>query len=247
MSGGITLDGRTFTVPSSTFALAGDERLAVAFFTGAAAVYGSDTLEHVITPGAVDLSLVRTGRAPLLMEHCHALECLIGQVVTAEIEGPLMKCLVRFARGGEADRIWGLLQDGFPLSISLGARIQHAEKIEDYPDGSGAYRATRWQLREISVCTFGKDQDAFVRSLGRDDDAAGMVARMAALDGDAATSAVNAALHLDRWRSWARTATPALAEELGADLDATGAALERAVAAHCDRLVRELALPVARA
>ena len=234
------LTGCTFAVPSPLTMVAPDQRLAIAVFTDAAVGFGQDLVAFSLAPGAMDLSLVQTGRCPLLAEHYHRLEALLGQVVAVEVDGPVARALVRFARGPEADRLWELMVAGFPLSLSIGATIQHAEKA-----GAG-YRAMRWKLTEISVVVFGRDELAHLRPLGRGEDAAALVARMTASRGGAERAAVHAALHLDRWERWANLAAVRLAEELGVDLHRLGEALAREVAAHGELLLSDLAAPTAK-
>src|SRR5215208_702234 len=151
-----------------------------------------------------------------------------------------MRCIVRFARGPEADRLWEMLQAGFPLSLSVGALIQHAVEAEG-PPGPRVYRVTRWQLREVSVVVYGKDEAACVRSLGRDEDAAAMVARMEAADGGPREAAVRNALHLDRWERWAIPAGVRVAERLGADSGPVCEALRVEVQQQCKKLISDLA------
>jgi hypothetical protein len=139
----LELNGTYFHIPTSSIGVNHDERLAVAFFSSSAVLFGRDIIEHDFAPGAVDLGFVRKGRAPLLTEHMRCLDALIGQVLTAEIiDGCIMRCLCRFARGKEADRLWGMLCSGFPLSLSCGARIKHAVKVADVDQFTAHYRVT---------------------------------------------------------------------------------------------------------
>ncbi len=79
---GAELLGRSFHVPTSAVALCPDDRLALAVFTSGGAIRGGRELRYDLTPGAVDLGLARTGRAPLLEEHVHSLDALIGMVAS---------------------------------------------------------------------------------------------------------------------------------------------------------------------
>jgi hypothetical protein len=238
----IELDGRRFTVPSLLVAVGRDERLALGVFTGAPTMFGADFLEYEIAPGAVDFSLVRTGRCPLLAEHCFALEALLGAVADARIEGTsAIQIVVCFARGRDSDRLWDMLCDGFPLSLSIGARILDAVKVETLPDGRAHYRATRWRLTEVSLCVLGKDEGAYLRRLAEPERAQVLADWSATTeDGTAARQAIERRLHLDRWRSWSTRTTAQLAEELGIDRDRLGDALDREVAAQCAQLAADL-------
>jgi hypothetical protein len=219
-----------------------EDRLALALFGGGSVRMGRDVLRYSLAAGAVDLSLARTGRCPLLVEHGRCLDGLLGAVVAAETDGVLLRAVVRFARGPEPDRLYDLLAQGFPLSLSLGARILHAERTGDDPDGpGGSYTVTHWLLEELSVVVFGKDAEACLRLPEPGEDAAEMVGRMQVKAGDPARAAVRHVLHLDRWEKWGRLTGPKLAVELGLETDTICDALEREVAEHCGRLERDLA------
>ena len=116
----------------------------MAYFTGRAVRLDEDLLEASLDAGAVDLSLVRSGRCPLLAEHRCRLENLLGQVIAVEVDGPIMRAIVQFAHGPEPDRLWAMLQAGFPLSLSIGGSIQHAEVAEELPGSRRLYKVLQW-------------------------------------------------------------------------------------------------------
>ena len=225
--------GRTFVVPSATVALDRDERLALAIVTSGAFGYGGQRIAYSLEPGAIDLSLVRSGRCPLLVEHHPYVENLLGSVVAATVEGDELRLLCRFARGGRSDEIWSMLEQGFPLSVSAGGEIEHAE-----PAGEDLVRAVRWKLVEVSVCVRGRDERAHIRPLAADEDAAAMMRAMDPNDPDglARRLALRRRLRLDDWQRWVDTAAPRLARAVGADPDATADALGALVSEH----VREI-------
>jgi hypothetical protein len=240
VSSACEIEGRTFTLPSSVVALDREARAAVAFITDGAMRFGQDVIEHSMSAGSVDLSLVRHGRCPLLSQHYRTIDSLLGQVIAAEVHGPVMHCIARFARGPEADRLWDMLQDGFPLSLSVGGEIAHAEEVVTSA-GSRAFRVTRWKLEELSVVVFGKDKAAFMRSLGPDEDAATMVAKMNAAGGGASGAGVRNNLHLDEWQRWAVPTGVMLADKLGVDSAVLCESLSDAVRERCERFVADLA------
>ena len=89
--------------------------------TGDAFGPGGQRISYSLEPGAIDLGLVRSGRCPLLVEHHPYVEHLLGSVVAATVEGGELRLLCRFARGGRADEVWSLLEQGFPLVDQLRA------------------------------------------------------------------------------------------------------------------------------
>jgi hypothetical protein len=228
------LAGFRFVVPAVAVAVHDSERLAVGFLTGAAVRFGQGVLEHSLDVGCVDLALVRAGRCPLLEEHFLTLDHLLGRVLAAEVEGPLLRLLVEFGPGERADRVLRLLRGGWPLSLSAGTTVRHAEHV-----AGDLHRATSWRLSEVSVVPVGKDEAAFVRALEDGDDVARMVARMAPPAGDAGRLAARRALRLDEWQSWARAAGAALEVELGLDAGRVCDLLEERVRCRCGELERD--------
>jgi len=237
---GLDYWGHGFTIPTPITALANDgERLALAIFTGGAVRCGRDIVEDALRPGAVDLGLVRTGRCPLLREHCHNLDSLLGSVVAAEVDGPVGRALVKFAPTPQADEIWNLLAAGFPLSLSIGSRIRHAEVVEERVDHC-LIRVTSWELAEVSVVVRGKDVNAHLRQLDFNENAREIVDRMND-PSRPARAAASAALRLDDWRRWGTAAGVRMAEELAVNRDQLCDLLDAEVAAHSERLVESFA------
>jgi hypothetical protein len=211
----------------------------MAYFTGRAVRLDEDLLEASLDAGAVDLSLVRSGRCPLLAEHRCRLENLLGRVIAVEADGPIMRAVVQFAHGPEPDRLWAMLQAGFPLSLSIGGSIQHAEVAEELPGARRLYKVLQWTLTELSICVYGKDRDAYVRGLHTDEDAAQMIRQMQEAS-DPRREAVRAALHLDRWDRWVIPAGLRMAAKLGADSSLVCELLTSEVREQCKQLISDL-------
>jgi hypothetical protein len=134
------VEGKWFYAPSPVLAVHEADRLAVAFYSGGVTRVHGDWLTYSLEPGACDFSMVRSGRAPVLVEHMRCVDALLGMILSAELDGGVLRSVVRFGPGKESDRLWGMLVAGFPLSLSLGATIQHAIREEkDGPDGMPAY------------------------------------------------------------------------------------------------------------
>jgi hypothetical protein len=242
------LEGRSFTVPTSLHGLNHDDpgaRLVAGLANAGSVAHGvGHALSYSFAPGAVDLSFARSGRCPILLEHTRAMECLLGVVTDVWADADGLRFVGRLAEGGWADRVWGLLRGGFPLSLSLGARIEDAEPLGPAdPAGRGprGFRVVRWKLLEVSICTFGKDEEAHVGCLDRDPDLRERLAERARQAAAAARLAVHRALHLDRWEKWATGAGLAIAAGLGVDHDRVCDLLDEQVRRHVERLQDELA------
>jgi hypothetical protein len=240
------LGGRTFRLPTLARGLNEDDpgrRLVAGFATGDAVRHGRDcVLLDSLEPGAVDLGLVRAGRAPLLLDHLRTFDTFLGALAEAWVEDGVLRFVGRLAEGGEADRIWSLLGQGFPLSVSLGSRVLAAEDLGPEPDGVGRrYKVTRWALTEASVVVFGADPAAHLRSLERDPAARERLAQRAREASADARLKVRQALHLDKWLSWSVGAGVAIAAELGLTHDRVCGLLDEQVRRHVEKLQDELA------
>jgi hypothetical protein len=240
------LRGQTFRLPTLAWGLNDDDpgrRLVAGFATGDAVRHGRDcVLLDSLEPGAVDLGLVRSGRAPLLLDHVRAFDCFLGALCDAWVEAGALAFVGRLAEGGEADRVWSLLVQGFPLSVSLGSRVVAAEALGPEPDGVGQRcKVTRWELTEASIVVFGKDPAAHLRCLDRSPEARERLAQRAQAAAADARLKVRRALHLDRWLTWANGAGLALAAGLGANPERVCDLLDEQVRRQVERLQDELA------
>jgi hypothetical protein len=235
------LRGTPFVHPAACWGVAADgDRVAGAVLSEGAHRLGDDELRYAVEPGCVDLSRVRSGRCPLLLEHRPFLDALAGVLLDAWLEGPLLACTARVARGGAGDDVWNWIGQGLPLSISMGAAIVEAEPAGPSPYGGTSFRVTRWSLRELSVCVHGKDEHAHLRRLDARENR-GWLERKAAGAPEEARRAVHATLHLDKWETWSTGAGLAIAAGLGADPDRVCDLLEEQVRRQVERLQGELA------
>jgi len=227
--------GRIFTAPAARVGIDREERTAVALVHGNLAGTPGELVAYDTKSGSVDLGLVRTGRCPLLREHLRSLDGLLGQVVDGWVENDVLHCVCRFGPGDEADKIWRWLSDGYPLSISLGARVEHA-----VPEGEGRIRVTRWRLMELSVVTFGQDSADHIKA-SRIGDLATAVERAHRGVDDPGRLAARQALRLDRWQAWSLAAAVRLADRFGLDQVEAHGVVAELVDEHCDSLERGVA------
>ena len=150
--------GRSFSIPTFGPAICDDpaERLAIALVvTSEPHRRPGFLVRYNIEPGAVDLGLAQAGRAPVMMDHKRTVTDMLGAVVKVWRDEAGLLAMLRFAKGGEADRVWDLLQQGFPLSVSVGGHILDMREIdrEDARAGDDAeFMIERWRLQEVSVC-----------------------------------------------------------------------------------------------
>ncbi|CAB5170672.1 hypothetical protein D3OALGA1CA_5710 [Olavius algarvensis associated proteobacterium Delta 3] len=118
-------------------------------------VYGREVLEH--TAEAVDLS---REPFPLIVSHDNS-DTPVGIVENVRIVGRKLRGLLRFGKGNIASEKWKDVKDGILRNLSIGYQI-----LEGHSDGE-FYRATRWQLAEVSLVAVPADPTV---GIGRSED-----------------------------------------------------------------------------
>jgi hypothetical protein len=103
---------------------------------------GRDGNWQWIDPKGLELSLLASGRAPVLADPVRSLDHVLGRVVSAWLEGETLACLVRFAPIGWGAEVAQLVRDGIVSACSMGA-------ICAVPEADG--RIARWRPYELSV------------------------------------------------------------------------------------------------
>jgi HK97 family phage major capsid protein len=146
--------------------------------------FGMEVLDH--SEGSIDLSFLKSGRAPLLLDHDPTKQ--IGVVESVSLDGSArrLRATVRFGRNGLAKEVFDDVTDGIRANISVGYQINKLSK-----DGEKAYRAVSWMPMEVSVVSIPADRTVGVGRAAGDDLTTIIVepqikeARMAELDLDA--------------------------------------------------------------
>jgi hypothetical protein len=227
------IEGRVFRVPALGVKVDDAEREALAYVHGAFGHNSGSDIALSMTPGGVDLGRVRTPHgAPLFIDHIRSLSCMVGAVTDGWVEDDVLHLVCRFGVGSEADRWWSWLAAGFPIGVSAGVRVEHAE-----PRSDGRYLAARWELLELSLVPLGADKDDHVKAVTAEIDAASLARSNAA---SPRRLAVRQQLRLPDWEAWAAYAAVQLASRLGTDLDTTSEALTALVAERCRGLEEAL-------
>ena len=120
--------------------------------------------ELSMEPGAVDLSRLASGAAPVLDSHARwELKSQIGVVERAWIDAGEGRAVLRLSgRAGVADIVSDIV-GGIIRNISVGYSVQRME-ISEAPGEVPVYRATAWQPHELSFVTIPADGGAQSRS-----------------------------------------------------------------------------------
>jgi phage head maturation protease len=184
--------------------------------------YGAGRVEEIDLE-AGDLSMLNSG-APLLLDHGHTIDALVGIIEAAWIEGDQAMAVARVtaanARGRE---VWAMLQDGIIRSCSMGFIYQAAKAVEDEPLDR-APKIEKWRPHEISLVPLPSNWNATLQR--------GIAPAEVDAIAAAALQVRQAALlkkiregQRDQWRDLARGIAPAVAGQLGTDEGKTLAAL----------------------
>lgn len=111
--------------------------------------YGNEILKHA--EGAVDLSFLQSGRAPLLLDHDMTKQ--IGVVSDARLDSDgVVRASVRFGKGDLASSIFEDVKDGIRSNVSIGYSVEKMQR------GKGDdYVATDWRIYEVSIVSVPAD------------------------------------------------------------------------------------------
>lgn len=147
--------------------------------------FGWEVLGHAA--GEVDLSALRSGHAPLLLDHRPTIDAKIGTVADVAIEAGRGVAVVRFAASAQADELLARIEGGEAFAVSVGYRVLRFARQGDR-EGAPVLRAVRWQPYEISLVAVPADMTVGV---GRSD--AGNDTVSVILEGDTMSDKTNAA------------------------------------------------------
>jgi hypothetical protein len=117
-----------------------------------------------MSPNAVRMETLRSGRAPVLDAHnSWGARSVLGVVENARIEGGRGLATLRFSTADDVKTVWQRVLDGTLRSVSVGYRIHRYEQKTDPATGQIIHRAVDWEPYEISVVPIPVDQAAVVR------------------------------------------------------------------------------------
>jgi hypothetical protein len=200
-------------------------RRAVLCFATEVAVdnYGQGSPYKLRMEGA-DLSLLNSGRAPLLDGHIRQLDAVLGVVETAWIEGTQAWAIVRFASHTKAAEAWGMVQERIITSVSMGFRHPDVE-----PDQDGVRLIPTWRPYEVSLCAIPANWTA---GLLPQPEAEALNGLMDAVEDRKRIELVEQVRGMKREekRQWAETISPVVATRLGTDPALTAQVLAEVVA-----------------
>ena len=144
-----------------------DRRVRLAFSSEAPVErdFGFEVLSH--NEGAIELDWLRSGTAPLLLDHDPRKQ--IGVIEGVQVGADkVARANVRFGKSNSASEIFDDIQDGIRSNVSVGYRINELQKREKLEGDNGldTYVAEKWIPLELSIIAIPADQSVGVgRSL----------------------------------------------------------------------------------
>ena len=117
--------------------------------------FGKEILDH--TEKSVDLSFLKSGRAPLLLDHDPRQQIGVVEDVTLDGSSRVLRATVRFGKNGMAKEVFDDVTDGIRANISVGYSVNKMER-----EGEDSYRVKSWSPMEVSVVSIPADQSVGV-------------------------------------------------------------------------------------
>ncbi|MBW6401438.1 terminase [Roseomonas sp. HJA6] len=158
---------RAITAPATVDRAA--RTVEVVWSTGARArnfvpALGLITEELEMSPNAVRMDALRSGRAPVLDTHRRGgARDVLGRVTAARLERGRGYATLQFSTAADVEPIWQRIADGTLRAVSVGYRVHRYEPRPDAATGETVHRAVDWEPFEISVVPVPVDRDAAVR------------------------------------------------------------------------------------
>lgn len=112
--------------------------------------YGKEILDH--KDESVDLSFLKSGRAPLLLDHDPRQQIGVVEDVTLDGSSRVLRATVRFGKNGMAKEVFDDVTDGIRANISVGYSVNKMER-----EGEDSYRVKSWSPMEVSVVSIPAD------------------------------------------------------------------------------------------
>ncbi|MBX6744979.1 MAG: terminase, partial [Acetobacteraceae bacterium] len=125
---------------------------------------GLITEELEMSPNAVRIETLRSGRAPVLDTHRRGgARDVLGRVTAARLERGRGYATLQFSTAADVEPVWQRIADGTLRAVSVGYRVHRYEPRADPATGETVHRAVDWEPFEISVVPVPVDRDAAVR------------------------------------------------------------------------------------
>lgn len=114
--------------------------------------FGRELIVH--TEETLDLDFLRSGNAPLLLDHDP--ERQIGVIESVNLDGSArrLRATVRFGKGALADEVYQDVLDGIRSNVSIGYKVRRMERDKDEQD---LFRVIDAEIMEVSIVSLPAD------------------------------------------------------------------------------------------
>lgn len=136
-------------------------RMAISSEEPVARSFGMEVLEH--SEDAMDLSFLKSGRAPLLLDHDPEKQVGVIESVSLDDSARRLRATVRFGKGALAREAFDDVTDGIKANVSIGYSVQKMERKD-----KDTYVVKKFRIHEASLVSIPADVTVGV---GRSDEA----------------------------------------------------------------------------
>ena len=112
--------------------------------------FGMEVLEH--SDEAIDLSFLKSGRAPLLLDHDPEKQVGIIESVSLDGSARRLRATVRFGKGALAREAFDDVTDGIKANVSIGYSVQKMERKD-----KDTYVVKKFRIHEASLVSIPAD------------------------------------------------------------------------------------------
>jgi hypothetical protein len=128
---------------------------------------GAIVEELDMSPNAVRMDGLRSGRAPVLDTHRRGgARDVLGRVVAARLEAGRGYATLQFSAAADVEPVWERIADGTLRAVSVGYRVHRYDQRVDTHTGETIHHAVDWEPFEISIVPVPVDPAAAVRGEG---------------------------------------------------------------------------------
>jgi hypothetical protein len=128
---------------------------------------GAIVEELDMSPNAVRMDGLRSGRAPVLDTHRRGgARDVLGRVVAARLEAGRGYATLQFSAAADVEPVWERIADGTLRAVSVGYRVHRYDQRVDASTGETVHHAVDWEPFEISIVPVPVDPAAAVRGEG---------------------------------------------------------------------------------
>lgn len=112
--------------------------------------FGMEVLEH--SDDAIDLSFLKSGRAPLLLDHDPEKQVGVIESVSLDSSARRLRATVRFGKGALAREAFDDVTDGIKANVSIGYSVQQMERKD-----KDTYVVKKFRIHEASLVSIPAD------------------------------------------------------------------------------------------